>query len=106
PSRRYTESIAQEGRLVAAKYCRCHKSSLYSCWRLLFVFCRELCSTGLRGEFSAQKVPNCGCDFLAMGFQREVPGVIELHFGARDVALKRLCAFGEKERIVLAPHRE
>jgi hypothetical protein len=41
-----------------------------------------------------------------MCFKSEVSGVIETHFGARNVALEGFCSWRQKERIAVAPYRE
>ena len=41
-----------------------------------------------------------------VGFQREVTGLVEVHFGVRIVALERFGPRGQKEWIILAPRRQ
>src|SRR2546428_12682192 len=45
-------------------------------------------------------------DLRGVGLQREMAGVEEADDGVRDVALERLRARRQEERVVLAPHRE
>src|SRR5215469_4491913 len=60
-------------------------------------------STGLLGQLAGQKIQNGIANFPIVGFQSEVSSVVEMHFRAWDVPLERLCAWRQKERIVLAP---
>ena len=41
-----------------------------------------------------------------MRFQREVPRVVKVYFGVRNVALERVSPGRQKERVILSPHRE
>src|SRR5215469_9805517 len=66
----------------------------------------DLSSGGLRGELTAQKLANRLANFLLVGFQSEVSGVIEMDFRPRNIALKRFRAGRQEERIVLAPDRK
>ena len=53
-----------------------------------------------------QEIADGGRDLGGMGFQREMAGVEEAHDRLRHVALERLGARRQEERIVLAPHRQ
>src|SRR5712692_5607491 len=68
--------------------------------------CISLCGPDLRGQLAAEEIANGASDFLMVGFQSEVAGVVETHLGARVVALERLSTRGQKERIALAPDRQ
>src|SRR5262249_10189634 len=61
---------------------------------------------GRFGESAGKEVANGRGDLRGVGFQREMPGVEEADNGVRDVALERLGARRQEERVVLAPHRE
>jgi len=66
-----------------------------------------LCGIPLAGRHGApKKVPDRVGDVGGVGLERKMAGVEEMHFGVRIVALERLGAGRQKERIVLAPHRE
>src|SRR3989442_1284204 len=68
--------------------------------------CISLCGPDLRGQLAAEEIANGASDFLMVGFQSEVAGVVETHLGARVVALERLSTRAQKERIALAPDRQ
>src|SRR5262245_28168142 len=53
-----------------------------------------------------EEVPDRSRDLCAMCFEREVPRVEEVDDRTRNIALERLGARRQEERIVLAPHRE
>ena len=46
------------------------------------------------------------CDILAVRLQREVSCVEEANHRLRNIALERLGAERQEERVVLAPHRQ
>ena len=46
------------------------------------------------------------CDLRATTLQRKMTGIEQMDFGLWVVALEGFRASGQKERIVLAPHRE
>ena len=54
----------------------------------------------------AQEVTDGRRDLRGVGLQREMPGLEEADDGVRDVALERLRARRQEERVVLAPHCE
>src|SRR5262245_43997597 len=53
-----------------------------------------------------EEVADRRCDLYGVGFQREVPRVEEADDRTRNIALERLGASGQEERVVLAPHRK
>src|SRR5271156_2211374 len=53
-----------------------------------------------------QEAANFRRDLRGMSLQREMSGIEEPHARIRHVALERLGARRQEERIVLAPHRE
>src|SRR5207302_4841072 len=72
-------------------------------WRLLRCsFFSPRCAI----ESASEEIQNRLGNLLLMRFQGEVAGVVKMHFGIRDVALEGIGAGGQKERIVLAPHRQ
>src|SRR5437764_3629923 len=57
-------------------------------------------------RFACEKIADDGCDLWCVTFEREMAGLEQMNFGVRIVALERLRAGRQKERIVLAPHRK
>src|SRR5438128_10698586 len=55
---------------------------------------------------AGQEVADGGRDFGGVGFQREMAGVEEAYRGVRNIALERVGAGRQEERIILAPHCE
>ena len=55
---------------------------------------------------SGEEVADGRRDLRCVRLQSEMAGVEEAHHRVRDVALERLGARRQEERIVLAPHRE
>src|SRR5258705_3087664 len=53
-----------------------------------------------------EKLADGRSDFVAVCLKRKVAGVEESHFRAWNVALERLCARRQEERVVLAPNRQ
>src|SRR4029453_11444280 len=53
-----------------------------------------------------QEIGDGSPDFGGVGFQREMAGVEEAHRGVWNIALERFGPGRQKERIVLAPHRQ
>jgi hypothetical protein len=54
---------------------------------------------------TTEEVTNHRGDLMNVSFEGEVARIVKMHFGAWVVAPECLGAGGEKERIVLAPHR-
>ena len=53
---------------------------------------------------TSEEVTNDRGDLMNVSFEREVPRIVKMHFGAWVVALECLGAGGEKERVVFAPY--
>ena len=59
-----------------------------------------------RGRFSREgKIANGVCDFLSVGFQSEVAGFEEMHFGTWVVAFGGFRSGRQEEGIAVAPDR-
>src|SRR5579864_6526845 len=54
-------------------------------------------------EFAAQEVDDRGGDFVVMGFESEVAGLVEFDFGFGVIALERFGARRKEEGIVGSP---